>query len=63
MTGDQLYDRTKEILRDQRTPGGCYWTTKLTIHLFLMEEVPQPKVYQWKKTAKNPPPVRTEPEP
>lgn len=51
MTGDQLYDRTKEILRDQRTPGGCYWTTRLTIRLFLMEEVPQPKVWRWKRRA------------
>lgn len=51
MTGSELYDLTKLTLQDFKTPQGCYLRTRFIIHIWLMEEVPQPKVYRWKKTA------------
>lgn len=51
MTGDQLYDRVKQILREQDTPHRCYYATKLMMMFHLMEKVERPVEWRWKKAS------------
>lgn len=50
MTGDQLYDRTKQILQQHAHPQSCYYAAKLTIHAWLMDQETV-TIWKWKKAS------------
>ena len=49
ITGDQLYDLTKAHLQASVTPFQAYARCRLMLMFHLMEKVPQPTVWQWRK--------------
>ena len=51
MTGSELYDQTKAMLRDHPSPAVAWVHAKFLIWVHLMEEVPQPKVRRFKRSA------------
>lgn len=51
MTGDQLYDLTKSHIEASVTPFQAYLRCRLMLMAHLMEKVPQPTVWRWRKDA------------